>query len=299
MASFNLPYDNLGGKYDWDDEKKLFTYSRHYGFGSNFLVLSMILFYLKSKNYCPEKIITYLSNYKNLNMFSSLFYIDEKKLKIWKDFPIALVENYLKTQGCNIHPTGFGNNSSDNDFNIIAPLMDAYFNLQPEIYKKAEKIKQEIQFTPESIFVWFRKTDKIIELQTGGPINYPSLNRIKNFINNKKPIYFQTDDKNILKEIEMFEEFKNIKILNFLPPSENNIPSHDFIYTKGSLETAEEHLQNLLALCVVASQSKNFIGYPGSVSNLICLLLRKSFENAVILKHNNDSLNYTNSNYCL
>jgi len=293
VERIHLPYQDYGGIYYWDREKDYFSFERHYGFGSNFCFLMTVLAILKNRNIYPKKMSAYLTNYKNYNLFDKIFYINLNKLEEWTTISNKDFDNlYFNTKNSTLHQYGFGfgDKSSDVNFKILKPLLDTYFCLTPIIMRHAENLMKEINFNPESIFVWWRKTDKTTEVLNG----YPELKVIKKYLSTDRLIYFQSDDKEIINEVLSYTEFKNIRILNVLPPCNENVGAHEIIYREGTSHEAEKHILNLVALIIIASKCSHFIGYPGSISNVICMF-KKSFKNTVIFKPFNEL--YTDSEY--
>lgn len=259
--------------YNLNDQELIFT--KHYGLCSVILNLTMDLISLKTKNIVPYKIKTCLTEYHNYDIYKNLFNINQDKIRIWEDLDPELVFNiFFKTNFCNLNKWGFGYNKKDIDFTIITPLFDAYFNLQENILEKSKEIEERFNINKErDTFVWWRRTDKPTEY-----VDYPTLDDLSIHLPSNKKIIFQTDDKEIgdsLKNLDL-----NIQLLDYIPYVRgNNGPIPEVT----DIDIADSHLKDILALMHVASTCEQFIGYPGTLSQVICFL-RRNFNNCIVFR---------------
>jgi hypothetical protein len=166
------------------------------------------------------------------------------------------------------------------NFDISKRVIKKYFSLSDDTKKVYYDIleKNNIDFD-NTVFIWARKTDKIVENEVPSVDNYLRVLYKNNLEKNK--IILQTDD------IEVFNEFKNkisIKMINELPFSDDskgfhvklNSVSNDIFYDKYKM-TKVEYLQKLLSLVIIASKCKHVIIYPGNLATVIPII-RGNFD---------------------
>jgi len=273
VKSFNksFPYESL--TYDISNQQLVFT--RHCGLGSNILVLIRDLFNLKTRNVVPDKIKTSLTQYHNYDIYDNLLYINKEKLPIWNEMnPGEVITKFNKTNFGNLSRWGFGNSSKDVNFSIYTPLLDVYVNLTDNVIQRSKELEEKFNINvQEDVFVWWRKTDKNREV-----LDYPTINDLIKYLPNNKKIIFQTDDKAVGEELKNLN--LNIQLLDCIPFAKSHRGAHHEISNKNE---AYEHMRDILALSFTASKCSLFVGYPGSISQLVCIL-KRGFKNSIVFK---------------
>jgi len=281
-----------GGEYFYNDQSKILDFKRYCGLFSNVSVMMHLFSELKLSNKYPEKIITNLTEYKGINVYDFLYDVDITRLDSWKNYDMDATRQFRIGTAVNLY--GFGTSRHQIDLSLTSAKMDAYLCPSKLAKNRAEEIIKRFEIDEKnSTFVWWRKTDKTREITWYRPdARYPSIEDVLKLISNDKVIYFQTDDTEIYNEVS---KYKNIKLLNILPIDKNNTTGFHILaksvnvdeFYKTYNQTFEEYLINLLAMTIVASRCKKFVGYPGNIS-LYVSLLRRSFDNVFFFKNHEE-----------
>lgn len=255
---------------------KIFNFSRWCGLGSNLIVLMDLLIKMKiDYDIIPEEISANLAVYKNYNIYNKLLYINKSKINDFKKLSNDYLDScFLKKSNISVY--GLGNKKDDIDLDLMEIIFDAYFNMTDLVIDRANQIIKKYNINLNNFnFILWRKTDKINEIQ-----NYPKLDEALKLLNGDfSNLVAQTDD------LIIYEEFKNHKdiiILKELGFCSNDNGLHHEIYHNPNKFDEHEHLLNLFAIIYIASKSNVFIGYPGNLSIIVCIL--KKFKNAFIIK---------------
>lgn len=281
-----------GGQANYDDTTKVLEFVRYCGLFSNITVLMHLLSELKLKGYYPEKIKTDLTEYKNCNIHDQLYQIDNSKINDWKNFDTQGVQRFRFGTAINLY--GFGTSRDQIDLNVTSLILNTYFNPSEKVKKRAEDLEKILNIDINNgTFVWWRKTDKTKEINWyRSDARYPSIDDMLNAFGNDNLVYVQTDDHEIYKALSNNQK---VNLLNVLPINKDNTTGFH-IQSKlmnekefNSLynQTFEDYLINLVALTIVASRCKKFIGYPGNIS-LYVSLIRKNFDNVFFFKNHEE-----------
>lgn len=288
--TFSTEY--YGGHANYDDVTKDLQLTRYCGFFSNITVLMHLLCELKLKRYYPEKIKTDLTEYKNCNVYDSIYNIDLNFLENWKEFDLTRTHRFRFGTAVNLY--GFGTSRDQIDLELTSLLINTYFNPSDKVKDRVNLLQKSLNIdTNNGTFVWWRKTDKIREINWyRADAKYPSIEDMLKVVKSDSPIYVQTDD---LEIYETLSKNSNITLLNVLPIDKNNSTGFH-IQTKSvdneefnSLykQSFEDYLINLVALTVIASRCKKFVGYPGNIS-LYVSLIRNSFDKVFFFKNHEE-----------
>lgn len=298
MKFFDIFYLSSPNKItqDWYGHKELnienmtLRVNEGYGVGANFFVLLGSLAQLKKVNLIPTKIDIKLKMYHDQDLFKEVFYISEEGLQRWKDFDVSKVEKFCNSGSACKSNIGIGNKHYEvtPHFETISCLLGAYFNFKENIINKAnEIIKTNNLDLNNTTFIWWRKGNKPSEV-----IEYPAFSNVSPLLVDGHNNILQTDDEVVLDE---FKDLKNKIVLDVLPIFKNDT----FIDKEMNNQSPENyfnkynkdyfmHVPDTFALALVASQCKRFIGYPGHMSQLVCILRRDFTENAFIIKNNKE-----------
>jgi hypothetical protein len=281
-----------GGEYFYDDQSKTLEFNRYCGLFSNVSVMMHLLSELKLNNKYPKKIHTNLTEYKGINLYDFLYDVDNSRLDYWKNYDMDVTRQFRIGTAVNLY--GFGTSRHQINLDFTSTMLDTYFNPSNVAKTRAEEIikKYEIDLK-DSTFVWWRKTDKTREINWyRQDARYPSIDDVLKLTSDDKVVYFQTDDIEIYKEVS---KYKNVRLLNVLPIDKNNTTGFHILaksvnieeFSKTYNQTFEEYLINLLAMTIVASRCRKFVGYPGNIS-LYVSLLRRNFHNVFFFKNHEE-----------
>jgi hypothetical protein len=184
---------------------------------------------------------------------------------------------------------GIGHYKKDINFNIFNKILDKYFTFSDEteiIYQKMIK-NHNIDFN-NTVFIWARKTDKVVE-DHGVPSLDDYMNVIKNNNIPSNNIILQTDDLSVLEEFKKTE--LSFKSLDEIPYSRNNdgfhiglsnITNEEFISIYGIDKVT--YLRRMICLVKIASKSKYSITYPGNLATVIPIF-RGNWDNQFSFKN--------------
>jgi len=281
---------------DWYGQKRLtlddmtLQVNEGYGIGANFFVLLGSLAQFKKVNLIPNKINIKLKMYHNHDLYKDVFYIDNNNLQKWKSYDRVLVERF-----CNNGPVcktaiGIGNWHYEiiPHLDTIDCLMQTYFNFQETVINKANEIILSNNIDVDNTtFIWWRKGNKPSEVT-----DYPTYAQIVPLLIEGHTNILQTDDVSVLEE---FKGIPNLKTIDVLPVF-NKDTYIDKVMHESSDEAYREkynkeycaHVPDTFALAIVASRCKRFIGYPGHMSQLVCVLRRDFNKQAFIIKNNRE-----------
>jgi hypothetical protein len=281
-----------GGTALYNADEKLVTWIRYAGFFSNVTVMMHYLCDLKLQGHYPDKISTWLTEYKNLNIYDGIFYIDKNKIEDWKTLDAERVRRFRHGTGVNLY--GFGTSKVQIDIGVVKCLMSAYFNVASNVLTRATELQQGASIDVSAdTFTWWRKTDKVNEITWyRHDAKYPSVEQLWGIIGQDSRVHLQTDDIDVYN---YFEDKHNVCRLNILPIGHDkksgfHVETKDISpekFTEIYGKDFYEYTTNLVALTVVASRCLKFVGYPGNISMFVCLL-RGGFDNVVFFKDDRD-----------
>lgn len=264
----------------FDENTNTLYYERNCGIGSNFSVLVHLLLFLKvCKKIYPTKIVMNLTDYKGLDLYKNIFYINKDKLEEWKSFDWKRAEQFLiRTQ-----PNGWGLGSSKKDIDLDATnlIIQTFFNLYESVLAEEESIIKKYNIDKDNFnFIYWRRTDKIFDVHNS---IYPDVEDGLKLFDSFENLIGQTDDPIVVDE---FKKHQQIKILNVLPVSPVERMGYHYycqrITDKEHIEkygySIDDHAKKLLGIVKLASSAKKFVGYPGNLSFMIALF-RNNFNN--------------------
>ncbi len=271
--------DLWGGTHEYNKLDNTYYLKRHAGLFSNLCVCSYGILKYINIGLTPENISLTLTEYDDtLDFYTELFKSNNEKLDL-SDISQYDLQHTLRYQ----EPShlGLGREKSHINFEITNRIIKKYFLLSDStrnIYNGILK-KYNIDFD-NTVFIWARKTDKIVETHVPPVDSYLKI-LYENKLENKK-IILQTDD------ITVFDEFKNkitFNILDELPFSDDskgfhvklNEVSDTTFYDKYNMSKVE-YLQRLISLVIIASKCKYAIIYPGNLA-MVVPMIRGNFHN--------------------
>ena len=271
--------DLWGGTHEYNKLDNTYYLNRHDGLFSNLCVCSYGLLTYVNMGLTPENISLKLTEYDDtLNFYTELFKLNNEKFDL-SDISDEVLQRTLRYQ----EPShlGLGREKHHINFDIISRVIKKYFSLSDNTKKVYDSILEKYNIDFENtIFIWARKTDKVVENQVPSVDTYLKI-IYDNNLENKK-IILQTDD------ITVFNEFKSkisINILDELPFSDDlngfhvklNLVSDTTFYTKYNMSKVE-YLQRFLSLVIIASKCQHVILYPGNLS-MVVPMIRGNFDN--------------------
>ena len=271
--------DLWGGTHEYNKLDNTYYLNRHAGLFSNLCVCSYGLLTYVNMGLTPENISLKLTEYDDtLNFYTELFKLNNEKFDL-SDISDEVLQRTLRYQ----EPShlGLGREKHHINFDIISRVIKKYFSLSDNTKKVYDSILEKYNIDFENtIFIWARKTDKVVENQVPSVDTYLKI-IYDNNLENKK-IILQTDD------ITVFNEFKSkisINILDELPFSDDlngfhvklNLVSDTTFYTKYNMSKVE-YLQRFLSLVIIASKCQHVILYPGNLS-MVVPMIRGNFDN--------------------
>lgn len=271
--------DLWGGTHEYNKLEKTYYLNRHAGLFSNLSVCSYGILTYINMGFTPENISLILTEYDNtLDFYNELFKINNDKLDL-SDIPEDVLQYNLRYQ----EPShlGLGREKRHINFDISNRIIKKYFSLSDNTKNIYNNIleKYNIDFD-NTVFIWARKTDKIVENDVPSVDTYLKILYDNNLTNKK--IILQTDDINVFNE---FNSKQTINILDELPFSDDlngfhvnlNSVSNTIFYEKYKMSKIE-YLQRLLSLVIIASKCKYVILYPGNLS-MVVPIIRGNFDN--------------------
>jgi hypothetical protein len=271
--------DLWGGTHEYNKLDNTYYLNRHAGLFSNLCVCSYGILTYVNMGLTPENISLTLTEYDDtLNFYTELFKLNNEKFDL-SDISDEVLQRTLRYQ----EPShlGLGREKHHINFDIISRVIKKYFSLSDNTKKVYDSILEKYNIDFENtIFIWARKTDKVVENQVPSVDTYLKI-IYDNNLENKK-IILQTDD------ITVFNEFKSkisINILDELPFSDDlngfhvklNLVSDTTFYTKYNMSKVE-YLQRFLSLVIIASKCQHVILYPGNLS-MVVPMIRGNFDN--------------------
>ena len=271
--------DLWGGTHEYNKLDNTYYLNRHAGLFSNLCVCSYGILTYVNMGLTPENISLKLTEYDDtLNFYTELFKLNNEKFDL-SDISDEVLQRTLRYQ----EPShlGLGREKHHINFDIISRVIKKYFSLSDNTKKVYDSIlkKYNIDFD-NTVFIWARKTDKVVENKVPSVDTYLKI-IYDNNLENKK-IILQTDD------ITVFNEFKSkisINILDELPFSDDlngfhvklNLVSDTTFYMKYNMSKVE-YLQRFLSLVIIASKCQHVILYPGNLS-MVVPMIRGNFDN--------------------
>jgi len=228
--------------------------------------LNDIINYINTHSKIPD----YVDSSKQFDLYKK-----DKKKDITYDYfehydNIIIVINYP----INYHEKHQFINYSDLNYKNIVPIVKKYFSPSTQIINIVEKIKQKYNINYDNtIAVYYRGTDKIIETQISSFENF--YNKIKEIsdLDVNKYIIIQTDTAPFIDYINS-KNLKNIIIFNENSTSYSNVGIHN---EKTNEENYNDML-NLFSIFLIISKCKYIICSSGNCS-LWMMLYRENNKN--------------------
>jgi hypothetical protein len=283
-------------KNSYDENTDTLYYNRGFGLCSNTSVLTNLLLMLKNEyDFYPQKIVTNLLEYKNINLYDKFLFVDKDKIQAIKDLDKNKCKTYMRDVGLNLW--GMGTCKEQIDFTIIKPIFDAYFNFTDVVKENSNRIIKKYNINQDNFnFILWRKTDKIHEITWFDKnAQYPDLVDALNLLNNNfTNTVLQTDDLSIFNQAKNISDLTILEEIPLCPDTTGQTGVHNFYKDFSEEEHLNKHgyrhedtMLNLLSILYIASKSKVFIGYPGNMSFFISCL-RNSFNNVHFFKDKNN-----------
>lgn len=264
----------------FDESTNTLYYERNCGIGSNFSVLLHLLLFCKvCKSIYPSKIVMNLTDYRGLDLYKNIFYINLNKLEEWKNFDWKKSEQFLVKTWPN--GWGIGHSKNDIDLEITNLLMQTFFNLHDCVLEEEKIIIKNYNIDVDNFnFIYWRRTDKVYDVHN---TVYPDVEDGLKLFDSLENLLGQTDDPVVVDE---FKKYNQIKILNVLPLSPIERMGYHYYCQKITEDehkdkygySFDEHAKKLLGIIKLASKAKKFVGYPGNISFMIALY-RNNFDN--------------------
>lgn len=283
------------GCHTYNSETKTLNWSRNSGIFSNIMVIMHSLTDLWLKNMLPVSINTKLSDYNGFDLYDGVFQVNNAHLEIWKNMDSKRIDTMRFKTSPSIY--GFGSSKDQIDLELTKTILDTYFNFSADVNNRIEQLKELHSIdTNDSVFIWWRKTDKIHEIaRSKKDAKYPDISDVMSHVKPYKNIYMQTDDPVVYNEFLKIENVKCLDVFN-----RNKYFTDDNVYKNGfhidSRDISDEqfnlkygisrkdYIVNLICLASIASKCTQFVGYPGNIS-LYVSLLRNNFDNVVFFKN--------------
>ena len=280
--------DLWGGEHSLDKKTLNYKINRECGLFSNMTVGMYGIMKYRSLGYLPETISLYLREYKhNYNFYNDLFKPNDIDLN-FDDIDENEMFNFFRY--CEPNSLGLGRKKVDVNFNILNKILTKYFTLSNTCTQIIDDIivKHNINLA-NTVFVWARKTDKVMETDIPTPETYINILTENNLLD--KDIILQTDDISVLNEFKLLD--LNFKTLNEIPYSYTNNGFHVGMSTSYDDEqfyneynmSKVEYLQKLLSISKIASMCQYSMVYPGCLSTLIPIF-KNNFNNQFSFKNN-------------
>jgi hypothetical protein len=241
-----------------------------------------------SLGYLPKTISLRLNEYKhNYDFYYDLFKQNDINLN-FDDIDENEMFNFFRY--CEPNSLGLGRKKSDVNFNILNRILTKYFTFSDICTQMIDNIitKHNINLN-NTVFIWARKTDKVLETDIPTPRTYIDILKENDLIN--KEIILQTDDISVLNEFKSLG--LNFRTLDEIPYSQTNNGFHVRMSTSYDDEqfyneynmSKVEYLQKLLSISKIASMCQYSIVYPGCLSTLIPIF-KNNFNNQFSFKNN-------------
>jgi hypothetical protein len=287
-------YLNLwGGEHYVSLRDEIYYLKRPYGFFSNITVSIYGILKFTQFGYKPKTLSLNLLEYDmNRDFYPDLFKTSDTYFDIF-DIPF---EDFLRQMRlCEPNLLGVGRTKTDCNNEILNKVLRKYFVLSDPVVQHIEDIKKEYNLNcNNTVFVWARKTDKVIETSIPDVCDYIDvLNKIDL---TGKDLIIQSDDYTV------YEDFKknniNYRSLNVLPIKKDNSNGfHVNLYHQSDEQFFEnfgmskvEYLQKMLALTYIASECETVILYPGNLATYIPII-RGCWNNVYSFKDKNNFIN--------
>lgn len=280
--------DLWGGDHTLDKKTLNYTINRDCGLFSNITVGMYGIMKYHSLGYLPETISLYLNEYKyNHNFYNDLFKPNDINLK-FDDIDENEMFNFFRY--CEPNSLGLGRRKNEVNFTILNRLLSKYFTLSDTCTQMIDDIivKHNINLN-NTVFIWARKTDKVLETDIPTPETYINILVENNLLD--KDIILQTDDISVLNEFKLLG--LNFRTLDEIPYSHTNNGFHvrmsssyddEQFYNEFNMSKIE-YLQKLLSISKIASMCQYSVVYPGCLSTLIPIF-KNNFNNQFSFKNN-------------
>lgn len=278
--------DLWGGTHEYDKLDYTYYLNRHAGLFSNLCVCSYGLLTYYNMGFKPKNISLILTEYDDtFNFYDKLFKTSNTEIN-FDDISTEKFNHCLRYQ----EPShlGLGREKDHINFDICKRIINKYFLLSDDTKTIIKGIikKNKIDYN-NTVFIWARKTDKIVENDVPTVDRYVDLLKEKNLLNHN--IILQTDDISVYNE---FNEKISCKILNEVPFSDDskgfhvklNLIDDEFFYSKYDMSKVE-YLQKMISLVIIASKCKHVVIYPGNLSTVIPIV-RGNFNNVYSFSNN-------------
>ena len=268
-------------------EQLSLNFSRGYGFGANLFYLLWELVDLKAFGLVPTKITAHLRMYNDYEFYNNCFNQNHELVQQWMDKDVTEIFKMRYSIGKSIYGLGSSLNDLTPHLDNLNLVFNAYFNFKQFLYDKADMfIKENNLDTDAATFIWWRKGNKPSEVT-----DYPTYAQVVPLLIEGHTNILQTDDVSVLEE---FKGTPNLRTIDALPIFNNDTCIDSVMHA--SPQAYEQkynkeycaHVPDVLALAIIASRCKRFIGYPGHISQLVCFLRRDFNKQAFIIKNNQE-----------
>ena len=267
----------------------IYHLKRMCGLFSNITVMLYGIPKFIKNGYTPTNLSMQLMEYDNeINFYPLLF--DYKNKVNLDDISEDEMNYFFRFTEPNY--LGIGRQKCHLNFTILNRIIQSYFQLNDNILKIIKEIKEINLIDYENtVFIWARKTDKIVEIFVPEAERYIEL---YNSLHLNKRVIIQSDD------ITVYNDFNKLGFdydnLNVIPVSNNNNGFHvnlntisdDTFYEMYKM-TKLNYLQKLLALMWIASKCHTVIIYPGNLCTLIPII-RGNWNNVHSFINNNNTM---------
>jgi len=281
LHDFLTHFDN------YDLETKTYTHSREAGL---YAVLNSILrtvCFLKIYGYEVDKIKLLMNEYiDQRDCFGELFTIKDTKLNLNR-LPDDEKSNFLEQ--LKYKSTGLGENPKNINLKISNQIISKFFNPTNEV---VDFYKSFVSYLggdlSKIIFVWARKTDKILENNVPSVKKYLEVLSTLDLRNNK--VLIQTDDQSVIDEFTSHNlDFITIPHIP-LPKNKDNafhrnlrdVSDKSFEESYGISKI--NHLRQFVALSLIAQNANTVILYPGNPTTFLPLFCG-SFDHFILFEN--------------
>lgn len=283
--SNELSYDWYGGPTELNINDLHLKVHRGYGLGANMFHLFHQIVELKAFNLIPTKITSLLTQFKNYDLYNNIFYKNDDKVQQWLEADPSIAMDFRNKVPKTYY--GFGHNKDEiiSRLNYFSLVLNTFFNFKDYVIDRANQIilQHNIDLN-NTTFVWWRKGNKTCEV-----LDYPEFNFVQKYILNNHTHILQTEDTNVLEEFKTLPNLKNLDVLPvFVPSTTVDIEMNSLSEEQYKEKYGKEYFDSIpdtFALVIVASRCKRFLGFPGHLSQLVCILRREFDNNAYIFKN--------------
>jgi hypothetical protein len=254
------------------------------------------VFLLHKNGYEVENIEFILNEYiPNTDIYGELFRMGKEKFNLKKFTPQEI--DYFESR---CFPTSYGLSWDivNIDLRISNEIIKKFFSPSTDVLSLYEKVIREKKINlNNTLFIWARKTDKIMETNIPEVIEYVKVINENNL--NAKNIILQTDDYSVFKEFE--STGLKFDYLDVIPFSIDGGGFHGRMDMKSDEEfhknfnlTKLEYIKYMFVTSMVCKNSHTCIIYPGNPSTYIPMI-KNTYENCYLFKNGNTCLTVSNN----